>query len=346
MPLTDEAVEYLDRVAEETHGFVGADLMELCREAGLSCVRRAYGGASPGLVEGYRPLSVERQDFESALQRVKPSGMREALVGIPDVSMDDIGGLHEVKSRLYELVELPLTNPSIYANIGMPSSGGILLHGPSGTGKTLIARALANRCQANFISVNGPEIFSKWLGESEEAVRHIFQLGRQVSPAIIFFDQLDAIAPRRGADVATRTSERVVNQILAELDGLQPMGRVLVVAATNRADLVDPSILRPGRLGTHLYLELPDEEARKEILKVQLRNLKSVDKLETLIENLATRTEGFSGADLQALCKEARLVALREGNYVTAVTLRSEHFDEALRRVQSSLHMVEATAAR
>jgi transitional endoplasmic reticulum ATPase len=165
-----------------------------------------------------------------------------------------------------------------------------------------------------------------------------------VSPAIIFFDQLDAIAPRRGADVATRTSERVVNQILAELDGLQPMGRVLVVAATNRADLVDPSILRPGRLGTHLYLPMPDLEDRKEILKVQLRSMPSVDKPDHLMENLATRTEGFSGADLQALCREARLVALREGNYEKVASLHMDHFDEALRRVQSSLHMVDAAA--
>jgi transitional endoplasmic reticulum ATPase len=344
MPLSDEAVAFLDTVAEETHGFVGADLMELCREAGLSCVRRAYGDIAPGLFEGYRPLVVEKEDFEQALQRVKPSGMREALVGIPDVSWDDIGGLDEVKSRLYELVELPLTKPAVYANLGLQAPGGILLHGPSGTGKTLIARALANRCEANFISVNGPEIFSKWLGESEEAVRHIFQLARQVSPAIIFFDQLDAIAPRRGADAGTRTSERVVNQILAELDGLQPMGRVIVVAATNRADLVDPAILRPGRLGTHLHLPMPDEAARRAILRIHLRQIPSVDKLDHLIDNLATRTEGFSGADLQALCREARLIALREGGYERAVPLRSDHLDEAFRRVRSSLHMMEGSA--
>lgn len=346
MPLSEEATAYLDYVAQETHGFVGADLMELCREAGLSCVRRNYGDVPPGLIEGYRPLTVEKEDFEQALAKVKPSGMREALIGIPDVSWDDIGGLKEVKARLYELVELPLTNPAVFNSLGIQTPGGILLYGPSGTGKTLIARALANRCEANFISVNGPEIFSKWLGESEEAVRHIFQLGRQVAPAIIFFDQLDAIAPRRSADVASRTSERVVNQILAELDGLQPLSRVIVIAATNRVDLVDPAILRPGRLGTHLYLPMPDLEARKEILQVHLRNLPCIDKVDDLMDNLATKTEGFSGADLEALCREAKLAALREGGYTSAIPLRRDHFEQALRRVQASLQLMGAPAAR
>jgi transitional endoplasmic reticulum ATPase len=346
MPLTPEATTYLDDVAAATHGFVGADMMELCREAGLSAVRRTLGGDVSGVImDDFEAPNVEKQDFEHAVSRVKPSGMREALIGIPDVPWTSIGGLDEAKRRLYELVELPLTNPSVFSSTGMQPPRGILLYGPSGTGKTLVARALAGRCEANFISVNGPEIFSKWLGESEETVRHIFHLGQQLSPAIIFFDQLDAIVPRRGSDVGTRTSERVVNQILSELDGLQPLSRVIVIAATNRVDLVDPSILRPGRLGMHLYFPMPDQASREEVLRIHIPDLSLIPGGDELVRGLAERTDGLSGADLQMLCWEAKLIALREGGYAAGVPLRREHFDQALVNVARNAQSLERLVA-
>ncbi|HXG36649.1 MAG TPA: AAA family ATPase, partial [Dehalococcoidia bacterium] len=339
MPLSEEASRYLDQVAAQTHGFVGADIMELCREAGLACLRRTFRNVSPDLVESYDAPTVEKEDFIDALATIRPSRMREFWVSIPEVTWEDIGGLDEVKARLQEIVELPLNNPGAYLNLGMQSPPGIVLHGPPGTGKTALAQALANRCQVNFISINGPEVFSKWLGESEEQVRLIFQLAREVSPSLVFLDQLDAIAPvRSDAGGGSRTTERVVSQLLGELDSLRAEDRVVVLAATNRIDLIDLSVLRPGRLGVRIPLPMPDREGRANIIQIHLRG-QNVDP--SLIPELAELTDGFSGADLQSLCWQAKLNALRENNYRSMGQLKREHFMDALKQMEADLSGME-----
>jgi transitional endoplasmic reticulum ATPase len=316
MPLTDEGQTFLDEVAERTHGFVGADLMELCREAGLNALRRSTSG-----LQDYRTvlrdqpesLVVQPEDFEAALAQVRPSALRETLIGVPDVSWRDIGGLAGVKKRLQDLVEYPLRNPQLLSGAGVKPHVGILLYGPPGTGKTLLAKAIAKESGVNFIAVDGPELFTKWLGESEEGVRHIFRIARQVAPAVIFFDQLDAIAPIRGQHTGSMTTERVVNQLLAELDGVQQLSRVIVIGATNRRELVDPSILRPGRFGVHIHVPLPDRTERSEILRLQLagHGSKPDRELDAVIEVLSERTEGFSGARIWHLCQEAKRISIK-----------------------------------
>ena len=261
--------------------------------------------------------------------------MREAVASIPDVAWEDIGGLTEVKDRLSELVEKPLLHPTVFANMQIDPPSGILLYGPPGGGKTMLAQAIASQCQANFISVKGPEIYSKWLGESEEGVRHIFRVARQVAPSVIFFDQIDAIAPLRGtSDSGTRAAERVVNQMLTEIDGIEPMSGIVVIGATNRFDLLDPAILRPGRFGVHVFVPLPDEESRRAILLVQLKRayLDADLSPETVADYIGPRTDGFSGAELGVICQEAKLTAARATGYTETVPLTLRHFHEALER--------------
>ncbi|HWP28947.1 MAG TPA: AAA family ATPase [Chloroflexota bacterium] len=336
MPLAPDGYECLPDIARATPGFVGADLMELCREAGLNALRRYTQGWTPGQSpEALDPLAIRvgRADFEAALTRVRPSALREALVTIPDVSWDDIGGLHAQKARLRELIERPLQQRHLYQELGVSPSTGILLYGPPGTGKTLLARAIAHECEVNFLPVEGPEIFTKWLGESEETIRHIFRVARQLAPTIIFFDQLDALAPHRGRDLGSQTTERVVNQLLTELDGLEPLGEVIVLGATNRLDLIDPSVLRPGRFSTHILVPLPEEADRAEILRIHLRGvpLAADSPLEAIVGYLVPRTAGWSGADLRLLCDEAKLLALQEA--ADGPVLRLEHFVRALSRL-------------
>src|SRR6266571_1299194 len=320
MPLSDDAQAFLDEIAKRTHGFLGADLMELCRDAGLSRLRRSAGNLQDHRAAFRIPLQdlrVEREDFEIALSQIRPSALRETLISIPDVSWSDIGGLDEVKTRLQETVELPLRNPQVLTASGLPPHVGALLHGPSGTGKTLLAKAIAKECGVNFISVDGPEIFTKWLGESEEGVRQVFRIARQVAPTVIFFDQLDAIAPVRGQHSGSMTTDRVVSQLLAELDGVEQLSRVIVLGATNRIDLIDPSILRPGRFGVHIAVTLPDGPARQEIMRICLRTESTGggSELDAIIEAVTPLTSGFSGARLRQLCDEAKRTAIKRTGF-------------------------------
>jgi len=340
MPLSEAAVRHLPKVAAVTHGFVGADLMELCREAGLNALRRSSSDLLDHLA-AFRfteeMLSVEARDFDEALGKVRPSAIREAFVTIPNVTWDEVGGLAEVKDQLRNMVERPLKQPEIFRAAGVTPPNGILLYGPPGTGKTLIAKALAQACGVNFLAMDGPEVFTKWLGESEEAIRHIFRVARQLAPSIIFFDQLDALAPLRGADSGSRTTERVVNQLLAEMDGMEAAhSNVVVLAATNRLDLVDPSVLRLGRLGLHLHIPLPDAIERQRILEIETKGLKIEGDAAKLFLDLAHRTEGWSGADLHAVCTSARMTAMRRADYQKMLPLAAADFEAAIRQLGAS----------
>jgi transitional endoplasmic reticulum ATPase len=342
MPLTPQASRHLDDVASVSHGFVGADLMELCREAGLNALRRSSSGLLDHLA-AFRfqesMLEVDARDFDAALTKVRPSAIREAFVTIPNVGWDDVGGLAEIKEQLRNVVERPLKEPEVFRNVGVTPPTGILLCGPPGTGKTLVAQALAKSCGVNFLAMDGPEVFTKWLGESEEAIRHIFRVARQLAPSIIFFDQLDALAPLRGTDSGSRTTERVVNQLLAELDGMESaQGNVIVIAATNRLDLVDPSVLRPGRLGTHFHLPLPSQEDRIEIFEKETRGLGFRGQGEQLLANLARQTPGCSGADIHAFCVQARMNAFKRGDYREMPPLAEADFAAAIRQLGSPKH--------
>jgi transitional endoplasmic reticulum ATPase len=301
----------LDHYADITHGYTGADITALCREAGMNALRRIVPDLkksdevlSQEIIEN---LQVTDEDFYNAFKRVEPSAMREALIEIPKVKWKDIGGLDEVEQELRESVEWPLLYPDLFEDIGVESPHGILLYGPPGCGKTLLAKAVANESSANFISVKGPELLSKWVGESEKGVRKIFSRARQAAPSIIFFDEIDSIAGIRGSDTS-QVTERVVAQILSELDGISSLKDVMVIGATNRPDLIDRALLRPGRFEKMIFIPMPNEEARKEIFTVHTKKmpLKNVD-----IDGLVEQTPGYSGADIAALCREAGMNALR-----------------------------------
>jgi transitional endoplasmic reticulum ATPase len=320
MPLADDAQGFLDEIARRSHGFLGADLMELCRDAGLSRLRRSAFNLQDHRAAFRIPLQdlrVEREDFELALSQTRPSALRETLISIPDVSWRDIGGLDAVKQRLQETVELPLRHPQLLTASGLPPHVGALLYGPPGTGKTLLAKAIANECGVNFISVDGPEIFTKWLGESEEGVRQVFRIARQVAPTVIFFDQLEAIAPIRGRHSGAMTTDRVVSQLLAELDGVEQLSRVIVLGATNRIDLIDPSVLRPGRFGVHIAVGLPAADERQQILRICLATAetKSSAGIDEIVAAVTSLTDGFSGARLRQLCDDAKRLAMKRNGF-------------------------------
>jgi transitional endoplasmic reticulum ATPase len=338
MPLSDGAQGFLNEVARRTHGFLGADMMELCRDAGLSTLRRSAGNLQDHRAAFRIPiedLRVEREDFEMALSQTRPSALRETLISIPDVAWADVGGLDQVKERLQDTVELPLRNPQLLTASGLPPHVGALLYGPPGTGKTLLAKALANECGVNFISVDGPEIFTKWLGESEEGLRQIFRIARQVAPTVVFFDQLEAIAPVRGQHTGAMTTDRVVSQLLAELDGVEQLSRVIVLGATNRIDLIDPSILRPGRFGVHIAVGLPDAEGRKAILRICLRtaNPEGTGAIDAIVDTLAPLTNGFSGARLRQLCDDAKRTAIKRTNFTKVAAPTVTDVLQALERL-------------
>ncbi len=333
MPIDDTVS--LDDLADRTNGFVGADISALCKEAAMKVLRRhlpdiSFDDDIPE--EVLDEMSVTGSDFENALKEIEPSAMREVLVEISDVSWKDVGGIGTLRQEIVESVEWPLKRPAKFEEMGIRPPRGVLLYGPPGTGKTLIARAVARETKANFISVKGPQLLSKWVGESEKAVREVFKKARQVSPAIIFFDELDAIAPMRGIEEGHRTSERVVNQLLAELDGLETLKDVVVIAATNRPDIIDPALLRSGRFDRLLFVGPPDRAGRLEILKIHTSKTPSGD--DVSLEELAELTESYVGSDLESLCREAAMLALREDPEANEVEMR--HYREALKRVRPS----------
>ena len=325
----------LRELASLSHGFVGADLAALGREAAMRALRRYLPEIDfdkPIPLSLLERMKVTERDFKEALKQIEPSSLRDVAIEIPSVRWEEVGGLERVKRALQESVELPFRNPAVYHHMGIDPPRGILLYGPPGVGKTMLAKAAATESQANFISVKGPEIMSKWVGESEKAVRVIFKKARQASPAIVFIDEIDAIAPRRGLQTSSGVTERIVNQLLTSIDGLESLERVLVLAATNRPDIIDEALLRTGRFDRMIYVEPPNVAGRMEILKVHTKEMPLDD---VRLTDLAQRTEGYVGSDLATLCREAGLVAIRENIRASKVTMA--HFEEALKLTHPSV---------
>jgi transitional endoplasmic reticulum ATPase len=312
MPLAQDVD--MTHLAEITHGFVGADLEALCREAAMICLRRIMPNINFELTvipyEQLTALEVHMDDFAEALREVEPSAIREVFVEVPDILWKDVGGLEPVKSRLIESVEWPLKFQHLFDKAGIKPSKGILLSGSPGCGKTLIAKAIANESKVNFISVKGPALLSMYVGESEKGVREIFQKARQAAPCIIFFDEIDAVVPRRGGTSGgSHVTERVLSQFLTELDGIEELKGVLVLGATNRLDMLDPAVLRPGRFDEIIEIPMPDKKGRQEIFTIHLRNKPLAGEIQ--IDELASETEGFSGAEIAWVCHQAALKAIR-----------------------------------
>ncbi len=336
MPLSDDVS--LDHLADETHGFVGADIESLTKEAAMKALRRYLPEIDldeedipPSLIDR---MIVKRDDFGGALNEVEPSAMREVLVELPKVSWDDVGGLEEAQESVKESVEWPLTDPAKFDRMGIEAPKGVLLYGPPGTGKTLMAKAVANETNANFISVRGPQLLSKWVGESEKAIRQTFRKARQVSPCIIFFDELDALAPSRGQEMGNNVSERVVNQLLTELDGLEDMGNVMVIGATNRPDMIDPALIRSGRFDRLVFIGEPGEEGREEILKIHTQQSPLAP--DVSLRELAEITDGYVGSDLESIAREAAIEALRDDPEAEDIEMR--HFRKALENVRPTIN--------
>jgi len=332
MPLAND-VE-LSALADLTLSYTGADLASLCREAAMKALRRYRDQIDleeeripPQILE---KMEVTMDDFKAAYREITPTAMREVYIEIPSVYWDDIGGLEDVKHRLRESVEWPLKKPEIFKRMGIRAPKGIMLFGPPGCGKTLLAKAVATESEANFITIKGPEIFSKWVGESEKAIREVFRKARMAAPAIIFFDEFDSIAPRRGMGYAdSGVTERVISQLLTEMDGILSLDNIVVIAASNRPDILDPAVLRPGRFDRLIYVPAPDEEARLQIFKLYTKNMplaKDVD-----LNNLAKNTKGYSGADIESLCREAAMNALRRS--VEAKEVTAEDFKKVMEKI-------------
>jgi len=335
MPLTEDVD--LPSLAARTHGFVGADVSALTKEAAMKTLRRYLPGID--LEQDTIPqdvlesMSVTRDDFEAALREVEPSAMREIFIEISHVGWEDVGGMEEVKQELIEAIEWPLRRPEKFAQMGIKPPKGILFYGPPGTGKTLMAKAAANESEANFINIRGPELLSKWVGESEKAVRETFRKARQVAPAVVFFDELDAMASARGLEVGPRVGERVVNQLLTEMDGLEDLSGVVVIGATNRPDIIDPALLRPGRFDRLVYCAPPDRAGRLAILKIHTHHMPLASDVD--IDALARDTENYVGSDLEAVCREAALLTMRGDENATVVGM--EAFRRALEKVKPTM---------
>jgi len=336
MPLAKDV--NLDRLADVTHGFVGADLQALCKEAAMRALRKILPKIDlqsetipPKVVE---ELEVSMGNFADALKDVEPSAMREVLVESPNIKWTDVGDLEDVKQELQEAIEWPLKYAEVFEYAKTKPPKGILLYGPPGTGKTLLAKAVATESEANFVSIKGPELLSKWVGESEKGVRETFRRARQAAPCIIFFDEIDAIAPQRGSDANSHVTERVISQLLTELDGLEELRNVVVLAATNRLDIIDPALLRPGRFDRIIEIKPPNKEARKEIFKTHTRGKPLATDVN--LDALAEKSEALVGAEIESICLEASMLAIRE--YVKKGVEKSskpnfqigmKHFEEA-----------------
>ena len=326
----------LDGLADITYGYVGADLMALARESAMNALRRYLPEIDlekPIPVDILEKMEVTTEDFKGAHRGIEPSAMREFLVEVPKVSWEEVGGLETAKQQLKEAVEWPLTKPEVFKRMGITPPRGILLYGPPGTGKTLLAKAIAHESKANFISIKGPEVMSKWVGESEKAVRELFKKARQVAPTIVFLDELDSIAPMRGTDTGSHVTDSVVNQLLTSIDGMESMDGVIVVGATNRPDIIDPSLLRPGRFDRLVMIPSPDSTARLEIFKIHTKEM-PLDS-DVNLDVLAELTESYSGADIESLCREAAMIAIRENEKSKKV--KNIHFEKAMEGVRASI---------
>ncbi|MDS0474924.1 CDC48 family AAA ATPase [Natrinema sp. 1APR25-10V2] len=348
MPL-DEGID-LEHYADNTHGFVGADLESLARESAMNALRRIR----PELdleseeidADVLESLEVNERDVKEALKGIQPSALREVFVEVPDVTWNDVGGLGDTKERLRETIQWPLDYPEVFEAMDMQAAKGVLMYGPPGTGKTLLAKAVANEAQSNFISIKGPELLNKYVGESEKGVREVFEKARENAPTVIFFDEIDSIAGERGQRQGdSGVGERVVSQLLTELDGLEELEDVVVIATTNRPDLIDNALLRPGRLDRHVHVPVPDEDGRKKIFEVHTRSKPLADAVD--LEWLASETEGYVGADIEAVCREASMAASREfinsvdpeemDDTIGNVRISREHFEHALEEVNASV---------
>ncbi len=348
MPLAD-GID-LDQYAENTHGFVGADIEQLAKEGAMNALRRIR----PELnldedeidAETLERLQVTENDFKEALKGIEPSALREVFVEVPEITWEDVGGLEDTKERLRETIQWPLEYPEVFKQMDMQAAKGVLMYGPPGTGKTLLAKAIANESQSNFISIKGPELLNKFVGESEKGIREVFEKARSNAPTVVFFDEIDSIATERGQRTGdSGVGERMVSQLLTELDGLEELEDVVVIATTNRPDLIDKALLRPGRLDRHVHVPVPDEDARRKIFEVHTRNKPLAEGVD--LDYLARNTEGYVGADIEALCREASMMATRE--FINSVTpedvddsvgnvrVTAEHFEQALEEVSPSV---------
>ncbi|WP_416840988.1 CDC48 family AAA ATPase [Haloferax sp. DFSO52] len=341
MPLAD-GID-LDEYADNTHGFVGADLESLAKESAMHALRRIRPQldleAEEIDAEILENLRVTEDDFKQARKSIEPSALREVFVEVPDVTWTDVGGLEATKERLRETIQWPLEYPEVFQQMDMDAAKGVLMYGPPGTGKTLLAKAVANEAESNFISIKGPELLNKFVGESEKGVREVFKKARENAPTVVFFDEIDSIATERGRDSSSSgVTERVVSQLLTELDGLEALEDVVVIATTNRPDLIDSALLRPGRLDRHVHVPVPDEEARRAILDVHTRDKPLADDVD--LDKIASHTEGYVGADLEALAREASMNASREfiqsvkreeiHESIGNVRVTMKHFEDAL----------------
>ncbi|WP_058996002.1 CDC48 family AAA ATPase [Haloarcula sp. CBA1127] len=348
MPLSEEI--NIENYAENTHGFVGADLATLTKESAMNALRRIR----PELdlesdeidAEVLERLEISDTDFREAMKGIEPSALREVFVEVPDVTWDSVGGLEDTKERLRETIQWPLEYEDVFESMDLEAAKGVLMYGPPGTGKTLLAKAVANEAQSNFISVKGPELLNKFVGESEKGVREVFSKARENAPTVVFFDEIDSIAGERGGGTTdSGVGERVVSQLLTELDGIEDMENVVVVATTNRPDLIDDALLRPGRLDRHVHVPVPDEEARRAIFQVHTRDKPLADGVD--LDDLASRTDGYVGADIEAVAREASMAATREfinsvdpeeiGDSVSNVRVTMDHFEDALSEVGPSV---------
>jgi transitional endoplasmic reticulum ATPase len=348
MPLAQDMSEEtgLREIADMTHGFVGADLSSLCKEAAMHAIRKILPDIN---IEADIPqeimekIVITREDFQNALQNIEPSALREVFIEVPAVRWTEIGGLESVKQELIEAVEWPLKYPEAFIAINTRPPKGVLLFGPPGTGKTMLAKAIATESEANFISIKGPELLSKYVGESEKAIRETFRKARQAAPTIIFFDEIDSMVPTRGTAFDSGVTERIVSQILTEIDGLEELKNVVVVAATNRPDMVDPALLRPGRLERYIYIRPPDQNERELIFEIHLKGKPLASDID--VKELSSRAQGYVGADIEAICHEAAIIALRDWikpgmdretvkKEVLNVRIQNEHFEKAFNMVR------------